>query len=346
MSRRVFFDFISRKSNTDLNLSKEYIVRWFNEEDIDAYIAGLNRALYDEYNEDVYEWKWKQNPVSISFTPIAVVEHNLYGPVAFNSFLPIEIRRKDEIFIAFQGCDGFVEKEHRRQGLFQKTITFLKEQEESVNAEVLMGFNLVEAAEAARKAGSEIAYNMNKCFLNPKLIETYSHENIISLKPIDIKTLHHLYLDWALNSRLFNLNRSIEYLRWRIDKHPFKKTQPFGVYKKDGLVGYLVTDLVTEGEKTTLTINDYNPGLIDKELQGIVKTLSTLYCDATVIEIDTVHGGQTQITADRLGFNITPWYQVIMKALKGTEQKGGSVYRKDLELSHLLNWHMTESDIY
>jgi hypothetical protein len=200
-------------------LSEDYTVRWFNEDDVDAYIAGLNRALYDEYNEDVFEWKWKLNQATVGFTSIAVIEHKMHGPVAFNSFLPIEIRHKDEVFMALQGCDGFVELEHRRRGLFQKTITFLEEEVEKINAEFLMGFNLVEAAEAARKAGTEMAFNMNKCFLNPRLIRNMSDKNHIRIQPINVTTLHRLYMGWVINSKLFNLNRSIKYLKWRIEKH-------------------------------------------------------------------------------------------------------------------------------
>lgn len=327
-------------------MSENYTVRWFNEDDVAAYIAGLNRALYDEYNEDIFEWKWKNNPATIGFTSIAVVEHKEQGPVAFNSFLPIEIRQKDETFMALQGCDGFVDLEHRRKGLFQKTITFLEEEVENVNAALLMGFNLIEAAEAARKAGSEMVYDMNKCFLNPKLNKHSSSENHITLEPIKVNTLHFLYLDWALNSRLLNFNHSLDYLKWRIEKHPFKETQPYKVYDRDKLIGYMVTDMVSEGNKTTLTINDYNPGLINRALHGIVEKLKILYDDATVIEIDTIQGGNPQKTAERLGFKVTPWYRVIMKALKGTEQRGGAVYRKGLKLSQLLNWHLVESDIY
>jgi hypothetical protein len=327
-------------------LSEDYTVRWFNEDDVDAYIAGLNRALYDEYNEDVFEWKWKLNQATVGFTSIAVIEHKMHGPVAFNSFLPIEIRHKDEVFMALQGCDGFVELEHRRRGLFQKTITFLEEEVEKINAEFLMGFNLVEAAEAARKAGTEMTYNMNKCFLNPRLIRNMSDKNHIRIEPINVTTLHRLYMGWVINSKLFNLNRSIKYLKWRIEKHPFKKTQPYGVYQQDVLIGYLVTDIVSEGEKTTLTINDYNPGLINRGLRGILEKLSILYDDVTVIEIDTLQGGIPQKTVERLGFKITPWYQVIMMALKGTEQREGKVYRKGLKLSNLCNWHLAESDIY
>ena len=190
-----------------MSLSEDYNVRWFNEDDEEAYITGLNRNLYDEYNEAIYDWKWRKNPISVGFTSIAVVEHKTDGPVAFNSFLPIEIRQGKQVFKAVQGCDGFVEREHRRRGLFQKTLIFLEDETLRLDAEFLMGFNLVEAAGAARKAGSELAYDMNKCFLKPEKAQKTRGD--IELEPINVGTLHRLYMGWAEDSRMFNVNRSL-----------------------------------------------------------------------------------------------------------------------------------------
>lgn len=328
-----------------LSLSEDYTVRWFNDDDVDAYIAGLNRALYDEYDKGIYDWKWRKNPTKIGFTSIAVVEHVKDGPVAFNSFLPIEIRRGKQVFKAVQGCDGFVEREHRRRGLFQKTLLFLEKEAPNIDAEFLMGFNLVEAAGAARKAGSELAYDMNKCFLKPEEVRRTRGRGV-EFEPIDIETLHGLYLEWAEASRKFNVNRSIEYLRWKTEQHPFKKVQSYRVTQDQETVGYVVTDKVTEGEKTTLTINDYSPGVINKHLTGVVQNIVAMNDDITLIEVDTVQGGERQKTARRLGFEITPWYQVIMKALRGTEQRGGDLYWRGLKLSQIRNWHLAESDIF
>ncbi len=208
-----------------------------------------------------------------------------------------------------------------------------------------MGFNLVEAAGAARKAGSELAYDMNKCFLKPENVKKNRGQRV-ELEPISVETLHELYMGWAEGSRLYNLNRSLDYLRWRTQEHPFKKIETLGVQANGEYIGYIVTDKVTEGEKTTLTINDYNPGLINRHLGGIVENLAERHRDATVFEMDTVQGGERQRTARRLGFEVVPWYQVIMKALRGTEQREGAVYRNGLKLSHIRNWHLAESDIY
>jgi hypothetical protein len=328
-----------------LSLSEDYTVRWFNDgSDVDAYIDGLNKALYDEYDEAVFEWKWKHNPNRLDFTPIAVVEHRTDGPVAFNSFLPLEIRRGVNVFKAIQGCDGFVDREHRRRGLFQRTLHFLDSEMGNIDAEFLMGFNLVEAAGAARKAGSELAYDVNKCFLKPENVK--AARNRVELVPINVDTLHELYMEWATKSRLFNVNRSKKYLKWRILEHPFKEIQTYKILFNSEPIGYVVKDKVTEGEKTTLTINDYNPGLMNKHLGSIAENLVELNPDATLLEMDTIQGGERQRTARRYGFDVVPWYQVIMKALIGTRQVDGLVYRGDLRLSYIRNWHITESDIY
>ena len=328
------------------SLSDDYFVRWFNEDkDVEDYILGLNRALYDEYDEAVFDWKWRKTPNRLDFIPIAVVEHATDGPVAFNSFLPIKIRRGKQLFNAIQGCDGFVDREHRRRGLFQRTLFFLEQEKKNVDAEFLMGFNLIEAAGAARKAGSEFAYDVNKCFIKPRDIRKGRMQRI-ELEPIDVKELHRLYMGWAEGSRLYNLDRSREYLHWKTQEHPFKKSDIYSVNLSGDSVGYIVTDKVTEGEKTTLTINDYNPGLINRHLRGIVENLIALHDEATIIELDTIQGGERQRTARRMGFEVVPWYQVIMKALIGAEQRGGDVYRHGLKLSHIRNWHLAESDIY
>jgi hypothetical protein len=326
-------------------LSEDYTVRWFHDEDdVPAYISGLNKALYDAYDESVYDWKWRKNPNRLRFTPIAVVEHKTDGPVAFNSFLPLKIRRGEEVFKAIQGCDGFVDREHRRRGLFQLTLRFLEEEKDKLDAEFLMGFNLVEAAGAAQKAGSEFAYDVNKCFMKPEKVK--KARKPVMVEPINVDELHREYMGWALSSRLFNVNRSLEYLKWRTMMHPFKRIQAYRVDYDGQLVGYVVTDKVTEGEKTTLTINDYNPGLMNKHLGSITENLVGLNPDATVLEMDTIQGGERQRTARRLGFDVVPWYQVIMKALNGTRQEGGLVYRGALRLSSIRNWHIAESDIY
>lgn len=324
---------------------EDYTIRWFKEQDLDIYIEGLNKALYDEYDEKLFNWKWRENPNRLPFKSIAVVDHKEDGPVAFNSFLPIEIRYGSEVFKALQGCDGFVDEKHRRRGLFQKTIIFLEDEAAKVEAEFLIGFNLVEAAEAAQKAGSDLTYDVNKCFIKPENIGKASIKNV-KLEPINLEELHKLYSRWASKSKLFHINRSLPYLKWKIEKHPFKISQPYSITLDKETIGYIVTDKVIEGKKTTLTINDYNPGLIYKYMKSIIQCIKYIQRDITVIEIDAIQSEESQSAFSKLGFDIIPWYKVIMKPLHGINHKDGTVYRKGVKLSAMNNWHIAEGDIY
>jgi len=74
--------------------------------------------------------------------------------------------------------------------------------------------------------------------------------------------------------------------------------------------------------------------------------LGEAHRDADVVEVNALHRSRLEEAASRLGFTVEPWLEVIMKALNNTVQVGGEVYRGELRLSDLGNWHLTPSDIY
>ena len=179
-------------------MSDEYIVRWFEEGDLASFIDGLNVDLWDEYDVEVFRWKFREDPFNLGFTSIAVVEHVPTGtPVAFNSFLPLQVRFGEKVFLAVQGCDGFVDREHRRRGLFQRTVVFLSEEMRGRTPEILIYFNLMEAAGAARKAGSELAYDLDKCQIESGALGGLVTRRGFELTPIDVEKYHELYEEWA-----------------------------------------------------------------------------------------------------------------------------------------------------
>jgi len=327
-------------------LSDEYVVRWFREDDLPAYIEGLNKALYDEYDEEVFDWKHRRAPFSLGFTSVAVVEHVPTGaPVAFNPFMPLEVRAGREVFMALQGVDGFVDEAHRRRGLFQRTIEFMAKDMKGRSPELLFSFNLMEAAGAAHKADSELVYDMYKCLLCREGFAGLTRGGV-ELEPIDMETYHRLYTEWAETSGLIHFHRTMPYLRWRVEDNPVREVTPYRLVSGGVPRGYVVVDEVTEGGVNQLTIDDYTPGLLDSTLQGVVSCLIVLHHDADVVEINAVHGSRLEEAASRLGFAARPWLIVIMKALNNTAQIGGEVYRDGLRLSDVRNWHLTPSDIY
>ena len=328
-------------------MSDEYTVRWFREEDVTSFVNGLNVDLWDEYTEEVFRWKFHEDPFNLGFTSIAVVEHTLTGkPVAFNSFLPLQVRRGDEVFLAVQGCDGFVDREHRRKGLFQMTLRFLSEEIKGKAPEVLIGFNLIEAAGAARKAGSELAYDLDKCLVEGDALGKFTSYESVELDSIDLEEYHELYEEWAERSPMLHFHRTLPYLVWRGRKHPVRCNHPYRVVSDGETKGYVVVDLVEEHRGLTMTINDYNPCLLEDQLHGIVAALMEMYDGVTAVEFNAKKGSQLESMAGEEGFKVIPWYRVIMMALNNTRQEGGAVYRGKLEISDSQRWHITNSDIY
>jgi len=314
---------------------------------MDAYIEGLNRSLYYDYSERLFSWKFGDNPCSLGFPTIAVVEHTPTGrPVAFNSFLPMEVRRGDDLFAVLQGCDGFVDEAHRRQGLFQMTLNFMMEEMRGRSPEILLGFNLVEAAGAARKAGSVYAHDVDRCSLDRSAFESLRGKSGVTLEPLDTATLNGLYEEWASRSPLFHIHRSIPYISW-YNKNPLRRFKTYTVHMRGGYAGYLVVDEVEEGGQLILTLEDYPPGMLGGDLlRGVVARLCDVNPDAAVMDVYMQRGDPLEQDLSILGFSVAPWFKVIMKALNNVVQERDSVIRKGVELSDLTRWHITAGDIY
>ncbi|OGD44201.1 hypothetical protein A3K69_07320 [Candidatus Bathyarchaeota archaeon RBG_16_57_9] len=330
-----------------MHTPQKYEARWFKESDLDAYIEGLNRTLYYDYSERLFRWKFGENPSTLGFPTIAVVEYTPTGlPVAFNSFLPMEVRRGDDLFTVLQGCDGFVDEAHRRQGLFQMTLNFMVGEMVGRSPEILVGFNLVEAAGAARKAGSAYAHDVDRCSLERSAFKSLRDHAGVTLEPIDHATLNGLYEEWAARSPLFHVHRSLPYIHW-YNRNPLRRVQTYAVYLSGGYAGYIVVDEVEEGGQLILTIEDYRPGMLGGDLlRGIVARLGAANPDAAVMDIYTQRGDSLEPDLGVLGFSVMPWFKVIMKALNVAVQEEGQVRRKGHTLSDTSNWHLTGGDIY
>jgi hypothetical protein len=328
-------------------VAEQYKVRWFREDDIPYFIQGLNVDLWDEYTEDVFKWKFRDDPYNLGFTPIAVVENKPTGkPVAFNSFLPIQVRCLDTVFTAVQGCDGFVDREHRRRGLFQMTLRFLAQELKGGPPELLLGFNLIEAAGAAHKAGSEYTYDVLKCVIEEPQIRHFQSESNFDLEQIRVEEYHERYEEWASRIEVFHIHRSMPYLRWRIKKNPVRNYTAYRVIDSGKDVGYIVIDLFKENGGITMTLADYTPGLLEKQLPIIISELSHLHPDVTRVEFNAKMGCELHLKATDCLFASTPLYKVIMMAIHNSRQISGSVYRDGVEVSDVNRWHITNSDIF
>lgn len=323
---------------------EDYRVRWFREEDLGKYISGLNRTLYTEYNFNRFKWKWIDSPTTLGFITIAVVEDPSGLPIAFNSFLPLHLRSGSEIIKVVQGCDGYVDPEYRRMGLFQKTINFMVSELQDKGPEILIGFNFAGATGAAMKAGSYATTS----FQEWKLIDSnLKMDSNVIVERIDVEEYSKVYESWASSTRMLHFDRRLEYLRWRFNKAPRREYRLYRV-KARGTVGCVAASLGEDTEKTVdLSFEDYLPTIADHSIfSSALNFISEDFGGADEVLLTTSGGSPIERIVDKLGFKPTPRFTLIMKPIANVNEKEGKIYRNGVELTDISNWHLTGSDIY
>ena len=327
-------------------MSGHYRVRWFEESDLNAYIRGLNVNLYDEYDEARFRWKMVDTPYSLGFVSIAVVEY-AGKPVAFNSFLPLRVKRGSDVFLVVQGCDGFVEPEHRRMGLFQETLRFMFRELAGKGPEMLMGFNFSGSAGAARKVGSTLTGDIHALRAEAADLAkvNITGEDGVEVKPCGLEDLQVIYEDWAASTQKLHYHRTPEYLRWRYS-HPIRRSSFYRIRDREE-AGYAAVSLENDGASNTLFLEDYTPILnrpyvasaLIKCVLGAGEPVNEIYLtEATVYPM--------YATAQRLGFQPDHYYTLIMQNIFGLEVRGEKLYSGGVELTRVENWHITSSDIF
>jgi hypothetical protein len=326
-----------------------YTLRWFQEGDLDAYIAGLNESLYDRYDRERFRWKFGDSPFNLGFTSIVVAVDDYSGrPVGFNSFLPLEVRISERIVPIVQGCDGYVQKEHRRRGIFIATIKFMEEGLPEAGSTFLMGFNFAGSTAAAVKAGSTAVCDINYWELEPKaLFGQGRHSGAFSVNEIDVVEAHSLYHSWRTKGDQPHIHRSLAYMRWRFEDSPLRDYKFFSLKEGDNDLGYVVLSVAENDEGETIVgLDDYilsttNP----REVIGAMAELVKLEEDTAKIELLTIRGGAIDDSLRKLNVEPEPRYTMILKPISGRVPQGGAsegvsgaTLRED--------WHITASDIY
>lgn len=334
-------------------MARGYEVRWFRDGDLDSYISGLNRTLYDRYDEGRFRWKFVESPFSLGFIPIAVVVEEGSGEqVGFNSFLPLEVRAKGEVILAVQGCDGFVDREHRRRGLFQRTLHFMAEELAGRGPEVLIGFNFAGSTGAAQKAGSSVACDVDRWHLDVSELRVmdFLGRGSVELSPIGVEEAYEIYEERSSVGSPIHFHRTLEYMKWRFLDSPLRNYQIYGVDVDGIAVGYVVASTAEDEEGVLeLSIDDCIPPFSEgipfpAVLKGILEQKEGI----GRVEMHTLHEAPIRENVREMGFTAEPEprYSVIMKAIDGVETRRERIYRGDVELTRIEGWHLTKSDIY
>jgi hypothetical protein len=328
-------------------------VRWFRDGDLDSYISGLNRTLYDRYDEGRFRWKFVESPFSLGFVPIAVVVEGGSGEaVGFNSFLPLEVRAKGGVFLAVQGCDGFVDREHRRKGLFQRTLHFMTEELAGKGPEVLIGFNFAGSTGAAQKAGSSVACDVDRWSLEvgELSVNGFMGRGSVELSPIGVEEAYGIYEAWAGVGSPIHFHRTLEYMKWRFVDSPLRSYQIYGVDVDGIAVGYVVASTAEDEEGVLeLSVDDCVPPFSEGiPFPAVLKGILELEEGIGRVEMHTLREASILEDVREMGFTAEPEprYSVIMKAIDGVENRRERIYRGDVELTRIEGWHLTKSDIY
>lgn len=328
-----------------------YALRWFSEDDLDAYVSGLNETLYDRYDEGRFRWKHWENPHGLGFPSIVVAEELASGePVGFNAFIPLEIRSRDDKFLAVQGCDGFVAREHRRKGIFLETIGFMKRELAGRGPQILMGFNFAGSTAAAVKAGSVAVCDVNHWELDPDILSVMAIDGKRSLELVesDAELAGETYERWASTSELIHVHRSLDYLRWRYDGSPLKDYEFYIVEREGEGLGYVALSEALDDEgDTVLGVDDVIMGnVVPSDILWMASELSRLHEDAVKIELLVRAGSDLDSSIKSLGIDPDPRYTMIMNGISGVDAIENGLFREGAEISKPDGWHIGTSDIY
>ena len=326
-----------------------YSLRWFQKEDLDTYISGLNESLYDRYDRERFQWKFGDNPSTLGFNSIVVaVDDDSESPVGFNSFLPLKIRSGERIVSILQGCDGYVHKEHRRRGIFKETIKFMEKNLPEDGPKLLMGFNFAGAAAAAVKAGSTAVLDINFWEIEPKDFPEHDiPRESYSLTEIKAKEAHLLYSEWSKTRDQLHIHRSLDYLRWRFENSPLRDYKFYNLMEHKRDLGYVVLSLVENAEMETVIglddfiLNTVNPNAIIGALAEVIK----VEADTAKIELITKKGAVLEDSLRRLNLEPDPRYTMILKPIQEISSHGRASKVQSGDILHE-NWHITSSDIY
>jgi hypothetical protein len=325
----------------------DYTIRWFKDDDLGYYIKHLNNSLYTEYDEERFRWKFLGNPFKLDMVPIAMVEEAKTGKlVGFNSFLPLELNTGSTHFPIVQGCDGYIEREHRRKGLFQRTIHFMTEHFSDRIPELLLGFNFVESLGAARKAGSISTASINRWFFKPDQVEGRLTGSI-DIRQINVKRVHEVYQE---NSRgqVIHIHRTLEYLEWRFVDSPLRDHEMYE-YSGGNTRGYIIISTVRDEKgRKELSIDDYFPLFPDADVFFMVLSeILRRHQNIEVVELYTKNNDVVDREVPKMDLekDLEPRYTLIMKPIN-LELVEGKVIRDGVNISDIGAWHLTKSDIY
>lgn len=245
-------------------MNNNYIIRWFEEKDTNAFLDMYQLVFEEPMNEDYFRWKYIDNPL-VKDNPLIIVAEELKTGIeaGFRPCLPTRLRAGEDAFDALIRCDLMVHPDHRRRGINTMMNNFLFSFFNKSKYKLFYNFSRSIARLGYLKTGSRDISPVTDSvlILNPKnLVESkfdkgfyrfvlphlysfYSLRNLfsffrkpklnVSLTPGKIEDLEKIYNKWRRGTDKIHTVRDLEYLKWRFNDMPMAYSRYY-IIKIDG----------------------------------------------------------------------------------------------------------------
>lgn len=97
-------------------------VRWCREPDVPAVLSLYQDVLSETYSRKWFDWKYRKNPYSDTLPIVVALQED--DVVGATGFWPLKYASMTDTVSVIQPCDGAVDKENRRQGIYTKIFEF------------------------------------------------------------------------------------------------------------------------------------------------------------------------------------------------------------------------------
>ncbi|KTG07559.1 GNAT family N-acetyltransferase [Haloferax profundi] len=128
-----------------------YRIQQFTQDHLDGFLA-LHELTYGGHPSTAL-FEWRYNSPYLDEIPIFVAVDDTGTVVGATAFLPFKIAAGDSTALALQPANAMVHPDHRRNGLFSRTLTSAIDHYEDSDAEFFFNFPTAPALPALTKLG-------------------------------------------------------------------------------------------------------------------------------------------------------------------------------------------------
>jgi GNAT superfamily N-acetyltransferase len=275
--------------------------------DIDGWRELYQTVFGREYPEEVWKWKYLENPYNDSEGPLIYLAESNTRIAGARSLLPSMVTIEDgqtrEVLRVCQNCNMMVHPDFRRQGLFTKTANHADEDARGKGYKLVYGYPNAQSLAGDIKMGHAYLGQLRYCAVavEPERIlgDYFTGRGIPRLArkaflpvagatvrllspritlgqyrlehgPVDrfVQDIANLHQCAGPRQGIFGL-RSVEFLSWRF-RRPGRDYWAYALYDSDRMAGYLVVFIDTAARRALIK-DIYAPGLDHEILARLLK---------------------------------------------------------------------------